>query len=186
MMEIKGSAIKSIVEYIKKKYPERYDEWLNTLPEQSKKFFQETILPSNWYPVNEAAAIPTKHLAELFFDKDVEKGAWQSGRFSAEMALTGIYKFFVMAASPHFIISKASKILSTYYRPADIEVFEKGNNWVTLRFKDFEETDQIIECRICGWIERALEISGAKEVAVNIRSSMTKGDPFTELYMTWN
>ena len=185
-MEIKGSAIKSIVEYIKKNHPDRYEEWLNTLPEQSMKYFKEPILPSNWYPVAEAASIPTKHLAELFFDKDIEKGAWQCGRFSAEMALTGIYKFFVMAASPHFIISKASKILSTYYRPADIEVHQKGNNWVTLRFANFADTDVIIECRICGWIERALEISGAKNVQVNIRSSMTKGDPFTELYMNWN
>ena len=185
-MEIKGSAVKSIVDYIKNEFPDRYNEWLNALPEQSKKIFTEPVLPSNWYPVNEAAVIPTQQLSELFYNKDFQKGAWNSGRYSAEMALTGLYKFFVMAASPHFIISKASKILATYYRPADIEVYQKGNNWVTLRFMNFEETNIIIESRICGWIERALEISGAKEVKVNIRSSMSKGDEVTELYMTWN
>lgn len=185
-MEIKGSAVKSIAEYVKRNHSESYQDWLNSLPHQSKKIFSEPVLPSNWYPVTDAAVVPTKQLAEFFFDKDIEKGAWQSGRYSAETALTGLYKFFVMAASPHFIISKASKILSTYYRPADIEVHDKGSNWVKVHFSNFEERSQIVECRICGWIERALEISGAKDVKVSINKSMAKGDPITELYMNWS
>ncbi|MBN2612783.1 MAG: hypothetical protein JXB00_14605 [Bacteroidales bacterium] len=185
-MEIKGSAVKSIVEFIKKNYPEKYQEWFESLPEQSKKIFSEPVLPSNWYPVEEAAVVPTQHLADMFFNSDAEAGAWKAGRFSAEVALTGIYKFFVMAASPHFIISKASKILSTYYRPGDLQVVQKGDKWVMLHFSNFEEANKVVENRVCGWIERALEISGAKEVKVNIRKSVTKGDDLTELYMTWN
>jgi len=185
-MEIKGSAVKSIVEFIRKNHPDRYHDWLNTLPEESKKIFMEPVLPSNWYPLNESAVIPTRHLAEMFFNGDTEKGAWQSGRYSAENALTGIYKFFIRAASPFYIISKASKILSTYYRPSDIAVIEKGDNWVLVDIARFEEPSAIIECRICGWIERALEISGAKNVKINVRKTMTKGDDVTELYMSWN
>lgn len=185
-MEIKGSAVKSIAEFIRKNHSENYQAWLDSLPEQSKKIFTEPVLPSNWYPVNDAAVIPTKQLADFFFEKDIKKGAWESGRFSAEMALTGLYKFFVMAASPFFIISRAGKILSTYYRPAEIEVHEKGSNWVTVHFTNFGEPNYIVECRICGWIERALEISGANSVEVNIRKSMAKGDTITELYITWN
>ncbi|MFO7655834.1 MAG: hypothetical protein R6W78_02100 [Bacteroidales bacterium] len=185
-MEIKGSAVKSIVEYIKKNHPDRYQEWMVNLPEKSKKIFSEPVLPSNWYPVEEAAVIPTQHLAHMFFKSDTATGAWQAGRFSAELALTGIYKFFVMAASPHFIISKASKILSTYYRPGDLHVVQKGDKWVMVHFSNFESASKVVENRICGWIERALEISGAKEVQVNIRKSVTKGDELTELYMTWN
>jgi hypothetical protein len=185
-MEIKGSAVKSIVEFIKKNYPDRYQEWLNSLPEESKKIFLETVLPSKWYPMNESAVVPTRHLAELFFNNDVELGAWESGRYSAEMALHGIYKFFIMAASPFFIISKESKILSTYYNPSEIVVVEKGDNWVLVDITRFEEPSVIIEHRICGWIERALEISGAKNVKVNVRKTMTKGDDVTEMYMSWN
>jgi hypothetical protein len=185
-MEIKGSAVKSIVDYIKKNHPDGYQEWLNTLPEESKKIFMEPVLPSNWYPMNESAVIPTKHLAELFFDNNVEKGAWESGRYSAQMALTGIYKFFIKAASPFFIISKASRIISTYYRPSDIIVVEKGDNWVNINITRFEDPSVVIESRICGWIERALEISGAKDVKVDVRKSMTKGDDVTELYISWN
>lgn len=185
-MEIKGSAVKSIVDFIKKNHPDRYQDWLNTLPEGSKRIFIEPVLPSKWYPMNESAVIPTRHLAELFFNNDEEKGAWESGRYSAEMALTGIYKFFIRAASPFFIISKASRILSTYYQPSEIVVVEKGDNWVNVNITRFEEPNAIIECRICGWIERALEISGAKNVKIDVRKSMAKGDDVTELYMSWN
>ncbi|MBN2215524.1 MAG: hypothetical protein JW723_14920 [Bacteroidales bacterium] len=185
-MEIKGSAVKSIVEFIKKNHPDSYQDWLNSLPEESKRIFTEPVLPSNWYPMNESAVIPTRHLAELFFNGDMEKGAWESGRYSAQSALTGIYKFFIMAVSPFFIISKASRILSTYYRPSEIEVIEKGDNWVLVDITKFEEPSEIIECRICGWIQRALEISGAKNVKIEVRRTMTRGDELTELYISWD
>jgi len=30
-------------------HPEKYSIWLETLPENSKKIFMETVLPSSWY-----------------------------------------------------------------------------------------------------------------------------------------
>lgn len=37
-MEIKGTAVKNTQEFVKTKYPDRYDEWLQSLPEASQKY----------------------------------------------------------------------------------------------------------------------------------------------------
>jgi hypothetical protein len=184
-MEIKGSAVKTIVDYVKKNHSENFQAWVDSLPESSKAIISQPILPSNWYPVDEAAIIPTEKIGELFFDNDAIKSAWHSGRFSAECALTGIYKFFVQAASPHFIIGKASRILSTYYVPSEISVVDKGDKYVTLHFTKMGRPSSIIEARISGWIEKAMEISGAKNVNVRIQKSLAIGDAYTEITVTW-
>lgn len=184
-MEIKGSAVRSILDYVKKNHSENFQEWLNSLPESSRIIIDQPILPANWYPVNDAAIIPTEKIGAMFFQNDYIKGAWQSGRFSAEAALTGIYKFFVQAASPHFIIGRASRILSTYYNPSEISVVDKGDKWVKLYITQLGSKSAVIESRIGGWIERAMEISGAKNVEVKILQSMSKGDPKTEIMVSW-
>jgi hypothetical protein len=183
-MEIKGSAVKSIPEFIKKNYNDKYKDWLGALPEDSRKIFQDTVLPSNWYPLKEAGIIPTQKMGEMFYG-DPLKGAWQCGRYSAEVALTGIYKFFIKAASPFFIISKASKIFSTFYQPSTMEVIDKGDDWVVLQISKFEEPHPVIENRIAGWIEKAMEIHGVLSVKVDFTKSLTRGDTVTEIRVTW-
>jgi hypothetical protein len=183
-MEIKGSAVKSIPDFIKSNYREKYDEWLFSLPEESRVIFKDAILPSKWYNLREAGIIPTEKLGELLFH-DPLKGAWNCGRYSAEAALSGIYKFFIKAASPFFIISKASKIFSTYYQPSNMEVSAKGDDWVILQISRFDDPHPVIENRIAGWIEKAIEIHGVSSVTVEISKSMVRGDKVTEIQVHW-
>jgi hypothetical protein len=183
-MEIKGSAVKSISDYIRKFHPEKYNMWLDALPDASKKIFQETILSSGWYSLKDAAIIPTEQLGQIIFS-DADKGAWQCGRYSAETALTGIYKFFIKAASPFFIIERAGKIFTTYYQPSEMSVVEKGDDFVVLHITRFEEPSTLIEGRIAGWIEKALEINGVSSVKVSITKTLAQGDPFTEIWVKW-
>jgi hypothetical protein len=183
-MEIKGSAVKSIPDYIRKFHPEKYASWLEALPEKSKTIFTSPILPSNWYSIQDAAVVPTELLGRSIFG-DPGQGAWQCGRYSAETALTGIYKFFIKAASPFFIIDRAGKIFTTYYQPSAMEVVEKGDNYVKLHITRFEEPSELIESRIAGWIERAMEIHGVSFVTVDMEKSLTRGDSFTEFVVRW-
>jgi len=183
-MQIKGSAVKSIPDFLKKFHPDKYSVWLNALPEESRKIFEAPVLSSNWYTLKDAAIVPTEVLGRMLFEDEV-KGAWQCGRFSAESALTGIYKFFIKAASPSYIVDRAGRVFSTYYQPCKMNVAEKGEDWVRLRISDFDEPSKLIEHRIGGWIERAIEIHGVSFVTVNIVKSMNLGDPFTEYLVKW-
>jgi len=101
------------------------------------------------------------------------------------MALTGIYKFFIKAASPFFIIDRAGKIFTTYYQPSAMEVVEKGNDYVILHITHFEEPSELIESRISGWIEKAMEIHGVSFVTIDIPRSLTRGDTLTEIVVKW-
>jgi hypothetical protein len=184
-MEIKGSAVKTIQEYVEKLHAHRYNEWIESLPEESKEIFTNPIDATSWYPIDTAAIVPTQLISTLIFDS-TEKGAWELGRYSAEMALHGIYKVFVRVLNPAYLIQRASRILSTFYRPSKIEVIEQSSKSVILHITEFGAPHVIIENRIGGWIEKALEITRCKDIDIEIPKSMAKGDPMTEYMISWS
>ena len=185
-MEIKGTAVIAIRDYIKTNYPKDYNDWLKGLSEGSRNIFLEAIDSSKWYPIDKGGIEPTRKAIEMFSSGDYKQGAWDAGRFSAQKALTGIYKIFVKASSPGYIIERASRIFATYYQPCQMSVMEKTSTSVLLEISGMTESDVVIEYRIGGWIEKALEISGAKDIKVIFPKSMVSGDRVTQMQINWN
>ena len=54
-----------------------------------------------------------------------------------------------------------------------------------MRIIEFPDIHEIIEYRIGGWIEYALEMHGASEIKVEITKSLTLKDPFTEYQISF-
>lgn len=183
-MEIKGPAVKSIPDYVKKNHKARYTEWLDSLSSESKKIMGNPVYSTSWYPVKEAAIEPTEKMAQLFFSNRIE-AAWEAGKYSAESTLKGVYRIFVKASSPQYIISRASKVFTTYYRPSEMKVIDSTDKTVLVHITEFGEPNALLEYRIGGWMEKALELSGCKEVKVHIKKSLTKGDSVTEYSIRW-
>lgn len=88
-MQVKGTAVKSIKEYVQNKYSTRLDEWIQSLPESSSKLMGGGIFANNWYPMKDGAVEPTKAIAKLFYNNDTKRAALESGRYSAEVGLRG-------------------------------------------------------------------------------------------------
>lgn len=185
MLQVKGSVPLSIRNYVQKEFPDRYHVWFNKLPQASKELYSGAIPASQWLDSETAAAIPTKMVGELFYHGDFRMAAWLTGRFSAEVALTGIYKMFVMIASPKFIIDRASMIMTTFYSPTALTVVESRPHGVTLHLTQLPGASPVIENRIAGWMEKALEICGCKELDVQITRALSSADKLTEYTVAW-
>jgi hypothetical protein len=183
-MKVKGTAVKTIPEFIEANHPGKYKEWAAKLPEKSSEIFNNGIKASDWYPVEDAIIAPMRLMEDMFYN-NTRRGAWESGRYSAGNALNGIYKLYVKMSSPGHIIDRAGRILQAYYEPSELNILSKGKNYVKLHITKFPKADEVIDQRFAGWMERALEISGCKNVSIQILKAICKGDPFTEFYITW-
>lgn len=184
-MEVKGTAVKSIDEFVKKQFPSKYNDWLGALPIESKKIFYNGVITNKWYNSHEAAVIPTQKLCELFYDNDHFKGAWECGRYSAESALTGIYKIYVKLSKPGHIIERASRIFAAYYGDSVMSTRKNQANSVEVVIEDMSKPSDVIEYRIGGWIEKALELSGCNDIKVDISKSLAKGSDETVYSISW-
>ncbi len=184
-MEIKGTAIKSIIEYVQDVHSDKFLDWFNSLSDEAKNVVN-CVVTSGWYEMQHGVVETTQKIGALLFNNDFNKAAVESGRYSAELALHGIYKLYVKVSKPGHIIERASRILPAYYRPSYMETSERTPNTVKLIMSDFDEPSDIVEYRIIGWIEKALEISGCKGVNVEIIESMSKGSTKTVFLCSWN
>ncbi len=185
-MDVKGSTLVAAREFIKLNFGETgLKKWVASLPEEAQSVFSSAIISANWYSMNEYLVEPTKRACAMFYNGDL-KGAWEMGRHSADYGLKGIYRFFVQLANPQFIIKKADRILPTYYRPSEIRATQTGAKSTKVEILEFSEISPVIENRIGGWIEKALEISGCKNVSVKIIKFTDNKDGKTSYEIAWD
>ena len=184
-MEVKGTAVRSIPEFVQKHFPLRYQEWLNSMPESSKKLMSGLIFTNNWYPLNEGLTIPMKTISKLFYGSDDRKTARVMGQYSATIALTGVYKFFIQFGSPKFIIERGGRVFSTYFQPSEMVVVNAQKDSLSVHITKFPEPEVIIEHNIAGWMEKALEVSGCKQVKAEITRSLVNKNSYTEIKINW-
>ncbi len=161
-MNIKGTAVRAMINYINSHYSDHYEKWLSNLPADSKRLFYQTILPSEWYPLYEAAIQPVIALAQLV-GKTEEEIAYEVGRYSAQEALTGVYKFFASLAKPAYIIKRASIMFSTYYDPIDVDYELLDPRKVMLIFGKHKHNEVLIYQRVKGWINDLVIITQKTE-----------------------
>ena len=184
-MEVKGAALVSTKDFIYKKFgDDGFKKWLTELPENIAKIYFDSILLSKWYPLKESLTEPTQVMCDMFYNSDV-KGAWETGRHSADYSLKGIYRIFVKMGSPQFIAQKASIILPLFYKPSKMSAEMLSDKSGSIKIHEFSNICDIIENRIGGWIEMALELSGCKLESFKITKSLTAGDEFTEFIVSW-
>lgn len=184
-MTVKGTAIFTVPHFISNQFgKDALLKWVNSLEPNAKQLFSGNIVPVATYPLTEMFTAPIIKMCELFYNGDFKK-AEELGRFSADYSLNGVYKFFVKLGSPQYIAKKASTILPTYYQPSSMETVEVGDNHAIVHITQFEEMHEVIEYRIKGWIQRAIEITGMQDVDIEITKSLIKNDPYTEYIGRW-
>ena len=184
-MQVKGTAVQSIPLFVRATFGDKgYEKWLQSLSDPVRHTLSMNILDNAWFPLNAGVVEPALKLCKLFYGGSMN-GAVEAGRFGAEYGLQRVVKLSIANVSPEFLISRADEILTNYYQPSAIELVNRGPKSATLRITKFETPHPVIEHRIKGWMERALEVSGARIASVHIRQSMTNGAPYTEFVASW-
>ncbi|HBH22064.1 MAG TPA: hypothetical protein DDY13_01440 [Cytophagales bacterium] len=184
-MKAKGTVISSIHNFVKENFNGQYDQFKNALSQESKAIYNNAILATDWYDIHSGVIEPTKLIGKLYYNGDVKKAAWESGYYSAQSNLTGIYKVFVMVSTPQFMMARASKILKSFYDPTLIVVFDKGDKFMELHITEFGYPNEVLEWRIQGWMQKALEICGCKNLDIKITKSMARKDAITAFKINW-
>jgi len=184
-MEVKGTAVKSILDYITTYHSNIKNEWLQKLPVESKEIMENSILVTKWYDMNFGILQPTI-VASNLVNKDVNSFSWDTGIFSSQIALTGIYKVFIRVASTDFIISRAANIMETYYKNTSIKVLEKSKNTVTLELLKYPKEYNLIMYRIAGWVQNTFETIGCKNVYIEIKNIEDIYEFKTLIFVKWD
>jgi hypothetical protein len=185
MVQIKGSAIKETIEQIKSRAGEAaFQKILGLLDGETRKVLESEIFSSSWYPLDlftRFLEIEIKVLAE-----GNEEMVTRGSEAVIERQLRGIYKAFVKLGSPEFVIKRIAAVHATYFQGVPIEVQMQGKSRALVKYTGFEKQHRIMGFAIVGFFKKALEISGAKDVAIYFSVPIEEGKEFSELSIAWS
>lgn len=183
-VEVKGTGLISTRTYIKEKYSDNYDKWMYQIPEKSRDFYSGVIPTTNWFPVEDAYYYPLKTVADMFFDGDMKAAGLDIGRFSADYGLKGVYKVFLMIATPQALMRASKRIIALYYKGVSVDIFDVQKKSLVLEATQVCEGKGDMDYRTIGWCVRALELANCKGVDYEIVQA-TKNDRFA-IKLSWN
>lgn len=180
---VKGVGVILTRQYVRSRFSPRYEEWLASLSPSSRDIV-ETAISGTWYPIEAALIEPMQQACRLFHEGR-EDGAWQMGRHAADHALRGVYSVFMKNGRPGFVISRSKSVFSYHYQPCEIQIVENSPGRAIMQVVRPPVVSRLLELRMGGWMQRALEMTGASPVTVQIAQSVALGDEVTELVMEW-
>lgn len=185
MAEIKGTVLIDSIKAIKARGGDaEFQKIINELGGEARSIFEGRISPSSWYPLDAFAE---------FLEADIREtagGAREALILRAEKVieaqLRGIYRVFIKYGSPMFVVKRIAAVHATYYNGIEIMPQAHDSNGATIRYAGLKKRHEIIGYGIIGFFRKALEISGARNIAVKFTVPISDEREYAELTITWS
>lgn len=183
-LNIKGSAFKAMVEFVREGYGEA--DLLRVLDEveaETREAVRVGVFISNWYAIE---------VFEDFIrttDRVLGQGdlalVGKMGAFSAAFGLNVVYRTVIRMGSPEFALGKASMMWSRYYDKGQIKILSLDKQHIAMKLVDTPYISDIFCPRITGWMQRFLELTGVKDAKVVHEKCVRRGNSHCEWHGRW-
>lgn len=181
-MNVKGTALRARLRFVEERAGvDGYRRFVDALSPATRALLDARILASGWYPFSAFIEI-----CEVIDD---QLGAGdlalchELGRYGCDANLPTLYKIFFRMADVRYIIRRAAAAWRVNYDEGSMTVVAEGDHVVTLRME--VPAPHRAHClSVRGWIVRAGELSGAKDVRVD-ESCRLHGDPHCQFELRW-
>jgi len=179
-MNVKGSVFIDLVRIIKKDKSGVYDKYLTN---KDREIIRPKMWPNGWYPYE-----TYKHCLGAIFEvvaKNDLKVAKEWGRTICQAVMTSVYTGLLKDCDPFSFIKQFESINRSFYDFGETEIVAEGENRALYKLSSFDAKFVPLYYIMQGWMERGLELSGAKNIKCEFVTKSWKGDPFTSMRFTW-
>jgi hypothetical protein len=185
MAKVKGTAVEASVAYLKGKLGEDgFARLVDGLPETEKAVFKNRILESLWYDFDAVLALMKAAKGKV----DLPPGrslAWDMGRASADRGMNTVYRMFFKFADVSFICKRAASLYPALYNSGEMRLLANDAKSAALSVTGFDQPCPEFCDRALGWVERTLELTGAKGIRVDHPTCVVRGDARCEYRGRW-
>jgi uncharacterized protein (TIGR02265 family) len=182
---IKGSVLITRLNLLRKHGgAERLQQVLQRLPAADRKVLEGVILPISWYSMELNLRLDAA-MADVLSPSDRVRAFIDMGRASAEENLNGPHHVFIRKGDPHFLLSHAPEIYRLYYAVGTRSYEKIGARTGVLRTVGADNATAEDCLTIIGWYQRAIEMSGGRDVRVEHTKCRARGSGHCEYHCSW-
>lgn len=157
---------------------------LQRLSPADRKVLEGVLMPIGWYPLELNLRLDAA-IAEVLSPRDRNKAFIDMGRASAEDNLNGPHHVFIRKGDPHFLLSHAPEIYRLYYAVGSRTYEKTGARSGVLRTLGAESVTPEDCLTIIGWYQRAIEMSGGRDVRIDHTRCRARGNGHCEYLCAW-
>lgn len=176
MARVKGTALRASISFLESRAdPDSYRDILGNLPSDARQIVDAPILQSSWYPFDVLVALAQAAKGHV----PVPEGStvsWEMGRHSSEQGLKGVYRVFLRILDPGYITRKSTQIFTAYYDSGKMELVSLENKRAEIRVDGFDQPSNVFCERLQGFMERTLELTGARDIRMAHPKCRAHGD----------
>jgi len=186
MVKIKGVNLSSGLKSNEARFgKESLKRLLDSLSDEDKKVFASTILDSAWYPLDVFV-----HYIEKSFEQNYKGNVEEYKKTvhdATELQLKGVYRSFLALGTVEKIVHELGRITHQYFQGITVKTEELAEGKVRVIYEGFEKQHAFYEISVQAWWEKVLGMLGiAKDIKVQIITSIGAGKGILELLLTWN
>jgi uncharacterized protein (TIGR02265 family) len=164
---------------------ELWERVLARLPADDATQLRRTLLVTTTYPLDLNLRLDEAIARELY-PAEPQRAFREMGRKSADVNLGGAQRSFVREGDPHHLLALTETIYAFYYGEGRRAYDKTGEKSAVLTTYDAPPSTPGDCATVVGWHERALELSGAKDVKVVETRCRNRGDTVCEYTLTWS
>jgi len=177
---VKGSILIDFVKTIKADKTGAYDRYLTR---EDRDVINQRLLPSAWYPY-ETFRNCFNAVFEVLAKKNLDQ-VQNWGRLYGEQIVASLYKSLLKEGQPLDYLKKYEVYIRNFFDFGKIEVLEETQNQVVVRMIDLDPAFPPIYAIMFGWLERTLELCGAKNIRMEALRKSWEGAADTAVRFKW-
>ena len=178
---VKGTVMIDFVKTIKADRRGSYDQYLT---DEDRQVMSERILPSGWYPYDTYKRVFSA-VVKVLANNDMEK-VRQWGRIYGETIVTNVYKGLIREGQPMETLKKYATYIRSFFDFGDLVIDGLSEREAQITFKGMDPDFQAQYYIMIGWMERSLEMCGAKGISSEFTARSWQGAAETKVRMSWS
>ncbi|GAB4212122.1 MAG: hypothetical protein OHK0013_34520 [Sandaracinaceae bacterium] len=187
MAQVRGTVITARLKWVRDRFGEPGVRHLKSnLSEASRARIAARIQPHDWVPFDLYLDV-THEIDRLWGRGDLEL-VRELGRATADLSLPTILKMFLRFGAPDFTVRQGAKLWRHYYdsgSPELRQISDTEGDGCCLTLPDFETPAAAHCASILGWMERSVELSGAKVLWARKTACRLHGAPACVFELRW-
>jgi hypothetical protein len=152
-------------------------------PQLNEAYRSGLILSASWYPI---AWYRDAFRAFRAASSDGIEISRQIGRLTVQHDMRSVYKqLFLKLVSPQLLLSFSARLFNTYYDTGSLTIVESRRGYSLARLQGCVGFDSNMWTEIIGASGSMLEVAGAKEVRMHMRSGGRDGEETMDMEAHW-
>jgi len=142
-----------------------------------------SIVPGGWYELELYARLI--RAADQHLGRGNLTLVYALGRYEAERDLTGVYQWFLKLFGPSTAIDQIGKFWQRFHDTGEWSIVRRGERDFLAQLAGWGVADAALCRELLGYLGRALELLGGRDVTFDHPRCRVNGDPACEFQLAW-